>query len=123
MCKILMPIKPKYVQGIMSGDKKYEFRKILAKRKVDKIIIYETSPVMKVVAEVMINNILVDHPEVIWNKTYEYAGINKNDYDKYYQDNKQAVAYSLGEVEVFEKPRELKDYGIHFFPQSYVYID
>lgn len=118
-----MPIKPKYVKEIISGNKKFEFRKILAKRKVDNIIIYETSPIMKVVAEVSIDKILVDNPEEIWNLTYKFAGIDKIDYDKYYANNKQAVAYSLGTVKIFDKPKDLKEYGINFFPQSYVYLD
>ena len=32
MCKILMPINPKYVDKILSGKKKYEYRKTKAKK-------------------------------------------------------------------------------------------
>ena len=53
MCTILMPINPQYVDEILAGRKKYEYRKIKAKKaNVDKMIIYSTSPIMKVVAEV-----------------------------------------------------------------------
>ena len=38
MCKILMPINPEYVDEILMGNKKYEYRKIKAKRRnIDKI--------------------------------------------------------------------------------------
>ena len=53
MCKILISINPEYVNEILSGRKKYEYRKVKAKKdNVDKMIIYATAPVMKVVAEI-----------------------------------------------------------------------
>ena len=38
MSKILMSIKPEYVDKIFSGEKKYEYRKRLCKKKIDTII-------------------------------------------------------------------------------------
>jgi len=46
MGKIVLSIKPEYTQRILSGDKKYEYRKILAKKDVKKIIIYLRVPIM-----------------------------------------------------------------------------
>ena len=88
MCKILMPINTEYVDEILSGNKKYEYRKIKAKRKnIDKMVIYSTSPIMRVVAEVDVEGIIEDSPEKLWEKTKEYSGIynlNKiNSLDKY----------------------------------------
>ena len=40
MCDVLMSINPEYVELIFNGEKKYEFRKNVCKRRVDKIIIY-----------------------------------------------------------------------------------
>ena len=47
---ILLSIRPEYVEKIISGEKKYDYRTKAAKRNVDKIIIYETTPVKKVIA-------------------------------------------------------------------------
>ncbi|MDE5767136.1 MAG: ASCH domain-containing protein [Malacoplasma sp.] len=52
MKKILISIKPEYVKNILKGIKKYEYRTKLPKEKISKIIIYCTSPIKKVVAEV-----------------------------------------------------------------------
>ena len=49
MCTILLSIKPEYTNRILEGSKKYEFRRSVAKRKVDRILIYSTAPEMKVV--------------------------------------------------------------------------
>ena len=124
MSKILMSINPKYVDEIISRNKRYEYRKIKVKRNdIDKMIIYCTSPIMKVVAEVDIEDILVDSPEKIWELTKEYSGTSKEFYDKYYKNSKYAVAYKLGNVKVYDKPLNLSDIGIDYVPQSFVYLD
>lgn len=124
MCKILISIKPEYVNEILSGRKKYEYRKVKAKKdNVDKMIIYATAPIMKVVAEIEILKILEDTPDLIWENTKEYSGINKSFYDKYYENQNIAIAYQLGKIEKYNKPKELSDLGISYSPQSFIYID
>jgi len=124
MCKILMPINPVHVEKIMYGIKKYEYRKILPKkREIDTMLIYSTSPIKKVVGEAEILEILIDNKEVIWNKTKDNSGIDKLFYDKYYKNKEIAVAYKLGKITKYNKPKELKEFGINYYPQSFVYLD
>ena len=124
MCKILISIKPEYVSEILSGRKKYEYRKVKAKKdNIDKMIIYATAPIMKVVAEIEILNILEDSPDLIWEYTKKYSGITKSFYDKYYKNKDTAVAYQLGRIEEYDVPKELSELGIFYSPQSFIYID
>lgn len=124
MCKILMPINPKYVDKILSGKKKYEYRKTKAKRSnVDRMIIYATFPIMKVVAEVAIENIIEESPEVLWKMTKQSFGISKDFYNKYYKDKKNVIAYELGEIKKYEIPKSLNEIGINYIPQSFIYLD
>jgi hypothetical protein len=47
---VLLSIKPKYVKSIIEGDKRYEFRKTIFKnREINRIYIYSSSPVKKIV--------------------------------------------------------------------------
>jgi len=124
MCRILMPINPEYVDEILAGRKKYEYRKIKAKRKnIDKMIIYSTSPIMKVVAEVDIKGILEETPDILWEMTKNESGITKEFYYKYYKNKELAIAYKLGTIKIYDKPKELNDIGINYVPQSFVYLD
>lgn len=124
MCKILMPINPEYVDEILSGNKKYEYRKIKAKRKnIDKMVIYSTSPIMRVVAEVDVEGIIESSPEKLWEQTKEYSGITKDFYSKYYKNKENAIAYKLGNIKVYDKPKKLCDIGINYVPQSFIYLD
>ncbi len=122
MCKILLSINPEHVENILSGEKQYEFRKIKCKEKVDKIIIYSTSPVMKVVGEADVLDVIVDSPELVWGETAEFSGITKQFFDAYFRDREIAIAYKLGRVKKYKEPKELSSFGITYAPQSFVYI-
>lgn len=120
--KILISINPEHVQNIIKGIKKYEYRKIAAKQDISSIIIYETTPVKRVVAEAEIIDVLAYQPEELWAKTKNESGIDKKFFDKYFHGREIAYAYKLGKVKVYDKPKDLCDYGIKAAPQSFVYI-
>ena len=122
MSTILMSIKPEYVSKIFSGEKKYEYRKRACKENIDKIIVYASFPVQKVVGELIIENVLCDKKDNIWNKTKVYGGIDKDKYDKYYENSNNAVAYEIEKIVLYNKPKDLSDYNLKAAPQSYVYI-
>lgn len=122
MCKILLSINPEYVEKIISGEKKYEFRTRIPKKTVDKIIIYSTSPVMKILAEVDVRKVVSDSPSRLWSTTKDYSGINESFFNKYFDERLIAYAFELGNVEVYETPKKLLDFGCKVAPQSFVYI-
>ena len=122
MCKILLSINPVHVENILNGKKQYELRKIECKEKVDKIIIYSTSPIMKVVAEADVAQIIVNKPDIVWRETSSEAGISKKFFDEYFKGKEKAVAYKLINVIKYEKPKKLSHFGIDNAPQSFVYI-
>lgn len=122
MCKILLSINPEHVEHILDGSKQYEFRKTKCKEEIDGIIIYSTAPVKQVVAEADVETILVDTPAEVWKKTRRNSGISEEFFFKYYSGRSNAVAYKLSNLNVFEEPKSLIDYGVTAAPQSYVYV-
>lgn len=122
MLNALFSIKPEYVNLIFSGEKKYEFRTAVCKKNISKIIIYETSPVSKIVGEVYVSNILKDTPEKIWNKTYKNAGIEKNKFMKYFKNHEFAYAYVLENPVKYDRQISLQELNISSAPQSYLYL-
>ncbi|MDD2624855.1 MAG: ASCH domain-containing protein [Candidatus Riflebacteria bacterium] len=123
MKAILLSIKPEYVEKILDGTKKFEYRKRLAKAKSSTILIYSTSPVMKVVGKAEITGTVSDNPSALWEKTKDNAGITKRKYGEYFQGCKSAYAYKLGQIEVFDVPKSLSDFNISLAPQSFTYVD
>lgn len=123
MQQILLPINPEHINNIFQGTKRYEFRKTRCRQSnVEKLIMYATSPVMMVVGEAVIDEIIVDEPSRVWEKTQDYAGINEEFFYSYFEGKCQAVAYKLSKVIKYKNPLTLSDFGINFTPQSLVYV-
>lgn len=122
MCEILISIHPEFVDKIMNGQKKFEFRKVKTKKTPNKIIIYSTSPISLVVGEAEVEETLVDAPDKIWSLTEEYSGIEKNYFIEYFENKELAIAYKLKNVKMYDTPKKLSDFGLACAPQSFVYL-
>lgn len=121
MKKIIISINPEYVDNIIKGIKKYEYRTKVAKKDVNKLIIYKTTPIKKVVAEAEIIEVLSFEPNTLWNMTKEYSGVSKKFFDEYFKNRKIAYAYKLGKIKVYDKPKSLSEFGLKTAPQSFAY--
>lgn len=122
MCKILLSINPEYSSQILQGTKKYEYRRRIAKKDIDEIIIYSTAPEMKIVGSVKVNKVINATPNELWECTKKYAGISKEKFIAYFAGKRTAYAYKLGKVQFFNPPKNLGDYNIKTAPQSFVYL-
>ncbi len=122
MSQMLLSIKPEYVERILSGTKKYEFRKFRCRPDIDTIIIYATSPVKKVIAEATIKSVLEGSPDSVWTHTRYLSGIEEQAYKSYYAKAEKAVAYELGIVTKYDSPKSLGDFGLSYAPQSFAYL-
>lgn len=121
--KVLLSIKPEYVEKIFAGTKKYEFRKSLFKKNdVKYVVIYASAPIKRVVGEFEIKNVFSDDVDVIWNRTKKYSGITKAFYESYFQNRKKANAIQIGNIKKYEKTKLLSDYNIKQAPQSFCYL-
>ncbi len=123
MKAILLSIKPEYVNNILNGTKKFEYRKRIAKSTCNSILIYSTSPVMKVVAIAEIVSTISASPTALWERTKKQSGISRKKFRNYFHGCKVAYAYELGNIQIFDTPKNLSDYNIAVAPQSFVYID
>ena len=100
MATILLSIKPEYVERIFNGSKKYEFRKHLPQEKVDKIVIYSTDPVQRIVGEVEVLGTIMMKPTPLWEFTKTHAGISRAKYRLYFKGNEEEKA-AFVEVSIF----------------------
>lgn len=122
--KVLLSIKPEFVEKIFAGTKKYEFRKSLFQRRdIKHIVIYASAPIKRVVGEFEIAEILSDDVDVIWEKTKRHSGISKEFYMSYFHHKGQANAIRIGHVTKYNKPKSLSDFNIQHAPQSFRYLE
>jgi len=122
--KVLLSIKPEFVNKIFNGEKKFEYRRVIFKDKnVSKIVVYASSPVKKVIGEFDVGEIINTTKNDLWEKTRKYSGITKEYFDQYFDDKDFGYAIEIKSVERFDKPKCLnEEYGMSFPPQSFVYL-
>lgn len=122
--KILLSIKPEFVEQIFNGNKKFEYRKnIFSNKKVDSVIIYSTMPVGMIVGEFKILEILKDTPERIWEDTEKDSGITKSFYDSYFENRDKAYALKIGKLKIYKAPiNPYKIFENFIPPQSFRYL-
>jgi len=77
---------------------------------------------MKVVGEVSIIGIISSNPTSIWEQTKSVAGISRKKYRMYFKGHKIAYALQLGETNLYNSPKSLKDFGFSSPPQSFIYL-
>lgn len=121
---VLLPVHPEYAWKLLSGEKRVEFRKTCFSRKVDRIIIYATAPVKKVVGTVgLLAEYALPVPE-LWKRYHKLGGISKRDFMKYYQGHKGGVAFRVCDPIKLAEPIDIKQELDPKFraPQSFAYI-
>jgi len=120
--KVVMSIRPKFVEKILNRIKVFELRKKIFKKEVESVIIYESSPTRKIVGEFIIDRIISDTPDKIYQKYNKYLGIDKENYFKYFKNTNIAYAIKIEKVIKYEKELALADFNLERAPQSYQYI-
>lgn len=121
-----MSIKPEFVEEIIRGNKKFEYRKRIFKRTdITSIVVYATKPYGKVVGEFEIEKIIVDTPDNIWKQTRKQAGTPKTYFDDYFKDHSKGFAIQIKEFIEYEKPLDLFEFdpNLKVAPQSFCYTE
>lgn len=121
MRSILLSIKPIFVKRILSGEKWYEFRKRLP-LDIDRVVIYETAPTKKVVGEFHCKRVICAPKEELWQITFKGAGIDRSFFDSYFSNVEKGMAIEIEAPVSYGIPKELRDIGVKFTPQSWIYI-
>ena len=122
--KVLLSIKPEYVEKIFNGEKKYEYRKaIFTNRAIKSIVVYSTMPIGRIVGEFTIEEILQNTPETIWAETKKFSGVKKRFYNAYFHGRTSAYAIKIGNPVLYQNPIDPKKGNKSFIPpQSFRYL-
>src|SRR5690606_5705301 len=90
---------------------------------VTHVIVYATAPVSAVVGAFTVADQHTLHPEALWLRFQDIAGIGLEDFVAYYSDRCTGTGIAVGEVLVADTPMELKrELGISHPPQSFRYV-
>jgi predicted transcriptional regulator len=122
----LISIHPNYVEKILSGDKRLEFRRSWAASPVRFIVIYATAPVQRIVAITELGKVTRGTKTQLWELGRSSGGgISRRKLYAYMEGKKQGVALELLHTRKFAEeiqPQTL--FGDAFRPpQSFRYLN
>ena len=123
--KALLSIKPEFVEEIIEGRKKFEYRKKLFKRSdISSIVVYATKPYGKVVGEFEIGTILEENIDKLWSDTKHLSGISEEFFYEYFKDRDSGFAIQIKMFKEYKKHLDLSEFDstIKAAPQSFCYI-
>ena len=119
---IILSIHPSHIEKILSGEKRYEYRKRIP-TDIQYIVVYATAPIKMIVALIKIDSILKGAPESVWKKTKKHAGVSKDFFMFYFADHQDSYAIKFKTVLKLETPKSLMCLGNNITaPQSYTYL-
>lgn len=76
--KVILAIKPEFANKIFDGTKKFEFRRAIFKNTaINRVVVYASAPIQKVIGEFEIGEILMHDLETLWRLTAKHAGISE----------------------------------------------
>jgi predicted transcriptional regulator len=117
-----LSIKPKFAEAIFEGRKRFEFRRSIFREDIRVVIVYMSSPVMRVVGEFGVEGIITDNIDSLWEQTEAHAGIGREMFMDYFAGRDVGHAIKIGNVKRYGRPRNLqKTYGVRP-PQSFLYL-
>lgn len=120
--KVLLSIKPEFVEKIFNGTKLFEFRrKIFKRRDIETILIYQTAPMSRVVGEFTIGRVFTGEPEDL--RLLKNIGIDDVRFFGYFQGVMKGYAIRIDNPIRYDKPIPLSVYGIKRPPQNFMYLN
>jgi predicted transcriptional regulator len=121
---VILSIKPKFAEAIFTGKKEVEFRKTLFKKDVDKVLVYSTAPVQKIVGYFTIADIVESSPDQLWQRFGKIGYINEEEFFKYYRDSQKGYSFCIATAYKFDQSLDPHVLVEGFTPpQSFCYYE
>lgn len=119
---IILSIHPSHIEKILSGEKRYEYRKRIPSD-IRYIVVYATAPIKMIVAFIEIDSVIKGTPKEVWDKTKNHSGISADYFMHYFANCQDSYAIKFKAVHELLPPKPLTDLSDHICaPQSYTYL-
>lgn len=123
----LLSIKPEFGEKILEGEKQYEFRKSVFSdpSAVEKVILYASSPVQRIIGYFSIGEIYQDTPIALWEGFGDASGIDSREqFLSYFSGKEEGYAIEIDETTSLETPVDPREHLDDFrAPMSFTYVN
>ena len=120
---VLLSLHPQYVDAILRGDKKVEFRRRGFRRDVSHVVMYSTTPVGRIMGVFAVDGVEQGPPRELWAHHRDVAGLSERSFYEYYRGARSGVAIRIGSAQPLDTPLDLQQLNGDFSaPQSFRYL-
>ncbi len=124
---LLVSLRPRYARMLLDGTKTVELRRTIPKVLPGTLVVlYASSPDCRLVGTATVADLVSGSPFEIWASHGPRTGIDRSEYDAYFEGARVAAAISLGEVKALRSSRPLAELRkrLNGFspPQSFRYL-
>ncbi|MBC6477967.1 MAG: ASCH domain-containing protein [Hormoscilla sp. GM7CHS1pb] len=124
---LLLSMQPEYAKKIFNGEKTVELRRVRPKLIAgDRVLVYASCPQKALLGLFVVEEIIEESLEDLWQMVKNKAGIGKNKFYSYYQGKSVGFGICLRQPQRFSKPVKLeliRQHWAKFYPpQGYRYL-
>lgn len=121
---VLLSIKPRYSELIVTGTKRVEFRRTWAIEPVRWVALYSSSPAQQIVGIVEVDSVVVASPVTLWQLNATLGGgLTRAELRSYFEGKREGYALLLGQTWIPPSPIEPSKIVPAFrAPQSFRYL-
>jgi predicted transcriptional regulator len=123
---LLVSIRPKYVDLILSGQKTVELRRRGPRLNSGSALIYATSPQMEIVATFQVASIVRAPLGLLWESVRDVAGVTLSEFEAYFAGLECGIAIRIADVTKLCAPITLSEIraalGKFHPPQGFRYL-
>lgn len=121
---VLLSIKPRFVDQILAGNKRVEFRRSWPSNDIGAMVLYSSSPIQRLVGVAYIERIVQSEPAELWKLAQQYGGgLECDELMEYFEGKKTAFGILIKSVDIAPIHVDPKILFPKFRPpQSYQYL-
>jgi predicted transcriptional regulator len=121
---IILSVRPKYAELILSGAKTVEFRRVWAVQDIRSIAIYASAPVQRILGVVSVSMVVPAKTSTLWTLCAQRGGgLSRTELLDYFEGKQIGYAVLLGKVRRFRNGIEPRKIIKNFSPpQSFRYM-
>lgn len=118
-----MPFEPKTAQEILDGKQDYMLKRFSPSKDISTIYVYAIYPIMEVIGEVQIEEIIIKTPYEVWLLMKDKIHLDPQEFLSYYNESKQAVVYKFAERTLYDQGKKIEEFGLEHAPAMLSYVD
>ena len=106
---VVLSIRPSHLDMFFDNKEYIFYRNHKFYRKFEKIYIYGTKPIYKLVGEIRVGRVSYDNKDRLWEITKEKSIIAKEDFDEFFANKNKAYAIKVINTIKYDKLKDLSE--------------